>query len=489
MNRKPKAAFWFALATLLCAGAAQAITPMLRELEDAFVRIGEQVRPAVVNIESEQDEEESPAQTRPAPGLEDFFKFYGIPMPDTEDPRMRRNPVASGSGFVFDKAGHIVTNNHVIDGAKSITVRFFDGKEYQADVVGSDADTDIAVIKLKESPADVHVAELANSDELKVGQFAIALGSPRGLEGSLSFGHISALGRDALRLPITLRFQNFIQTDAAINFGNSGGPLVDIDGKVIGMNTAIDAVGESLGFAIPINMIKDVVPQLIASGKVTRGFLGVIGIMDMKDLVTGSTTPEEFAEALGLTDTSGAYVNGGAIPDSPAEKAGIKKDDVIRKINGESISSAQDLVNKVSALSPGASVKLDVWREKSSKEIVLTLAEYPGDVRKAALGKAFLGMRVQPLTPEMKKRAGLAEDLEGLVVMDVEKGSPAYEAEIMVSDIVTEVQQNPVKTMDDFRNLLAEHALPGKSVLFRIQRQNGDTLPILVKVPESGGKQ
>ncbi|NUM54648.1 MAG: trypsin-like peptidase domain-containing protein [Candidatus Hydrogenedentes bacterium] len=488
MTSTPRAIFHVVLATLLCAGAAQAITPMLRELEDAFIRIGEQVRPAVVNVESEQEEEEAPAQGPRAPGLEDFFKYYGIPMPDPEDPRMQRRPVASGSGFVFDKAGHIITNNHVIDGAKSIKVRFFDGKEYAADVVGRDADTDIAVIKLKNAPADLHVAELANSDEVKVGQFAIALGSPRGLEGSLSFGHVSALGRDELRLPITLRFQNFIQTDAAINFGNSGGPLVDIDGRVIGMNTAIDAVGESLGFAIPINMVKEVAPQLIASGKVTRGFLGVIGIMDIKDIVTGTTTAEEFAEAIGLPDTAGAYVNGGAIPDSPAEKAGIKKDDVIRKINGDPIVSAQDLVKKVSAMSPGTSVKLDVWREKAPTEIQLTLAEYPGDARKAALGKAFLGMRVQPLTPELKKRAGLAEDLEGMVVMDVEKNSPAYDAEIMQGDIITEVQQNPVKTMDEFRALLDEHAKPGKSVLFRVQKQGGDTLPILVKVPEAGAQ-
>jgi serine protease Do len=489
MNSIRKCVFQAMLLALLCAGSAQAITPMLRELEDAFVRIGEQVRPAVVNIESEQDQEEAANERAPrAPGLEDFFKYYGIPMPDPEDPRMRRRPIASGSGFVFDKAGHVITNNHVVDGAKSIKVRFYNGKEYEAELVGADADTDIAVLKLKNPPSDLHVAELANSDEIKVGQFAIALGSPRGLEGSLSFGHVSALGRDALQLPITLRFQNFIQTDAAINFGNSGGPLVDIDGKVIGINTAIDAVGESLGFAIPINMVKDVAPQLIASGKVTRGFLGVDGIMDMKDIVTGTTTPEEFAEALGLPDTNGAYVNLGAIAESPAEKAGIKKDDVIRKINGEPVAGAQDLVNKISALSPGANVKLEIWRDKASTEIDLTLAEYPGDVRKARLGSASLGMRVQSLTPELKKRAGLAEDLQGVIVLDVEKDSPAYDAEIMVGDIITEIQQKAVTTPEEFRAMVLEHGQPGKSVLFRVQREGGQTLPVLVKVPEAAAK-
>lgn len=473
------------LLTLFCAVGAQAITPMLRELEDAFVRIGEQVRPAVVNIESEQDQPEGSQQGLRTPGIEDFFKYYNIPLPDPDDRRLRRNPVASGSGFIYDKQGHIVTNNHVIDGAKSIKVRLFDKKEYKATVVGSDADTDIAVIKLENPPSDLHVAELADSNDIKVGQFAIALGSPRGLEGSLTYGHVSALGRDSLQLPIELRFQNFIQTDAAINFGNSGGPLVNIDGQIMGMNTAIDAVGESLGFAIPINMIKEVVPQLIAKGKVTRGFLGVIGIMDMKDIVTGNTTPEEFAEAIGLPDTEGAYVNGGAIPDSPAEKAGIKKDDVIRKINGETVRGAQDLVNKISAYPPGTSVKLDIWREKAPQQIELTLAEYPGDAKKARLGRALLGMRVQALTPELKKRAGLDNALQGVIVMDVEKNSPAYDAEIMVGDIITEVQQKAVSSVEEFRALLDEHGKPGKNVMFRVQKSNGQTLPVLVKVPEA----
>lgn len=481
-----------ALLALLCAGTAQAITPMLRELEDAFIRIGEQVRPAVVNVESEQDEEEMDDTGRRAPGLEDFFKYYGIPMPDPENPQRRGpRPTASGSGFIFDKAGHIITNNHVIEGAKSIKVRLINGKEYEAEKVGADPDTDIAVIKLKEPPSDLHVAELANSDDIKVGQFAIALGSPRGLEGSLSFGHISALGRDALQLPITLRFQNFIQTDAAINFGNSGGPLVDIDGRIMGMNTAIDAVGQSLGFAIPINMVKEVAPQLIANGKVTRGFLGVIGIQDIKDIVSGSTTAEELAESLGLPDTQGAYVNGspdfpdGAIPESPAEKAGIKRDDVIRKVNGEAVAGAQDLVNKISKIAPGQSVKLEIWRDKAAKEFDLTLAEYPGDAIKARLGNALLGMRVQTLTPELKKRAGLSEELQGVVVMDVEKNSPAYDAEINAGDIITEIEQAPVTSVEDFRGMIGEHAKPGSSVRFRVQKQGGTSLPVLVKVPDA----
>ncbi|MDZ4860081.1 MAG: trypsin-like peptidase domain-containing protein [Candidatus Hydrogenedentes bacterium] len=474
-----------AMIAMLSAGSAHAITPMLRELEDAFIRIGDQVRPAVVNIDSEQDESEETGERPQMRGLEDFFRFYDIPMPEQmPDPR-RRGAMASGSGFLFDTNGHIITNNHVVSGAKSITVRLHDGREFGAEVVGGDKDTDIAVIKIKDPPADLHIADLGNSDDIKVGQFAIALGSPRGLEGSLSFGHVSALGRTELQLPIQLRFQNFIQTDAAINFGNSGGPLVDIDGKVIGINTAIDAIGNSLGFAIPINMAKEVVPQLIASGKVTRGFLGVDGIVDIREIVTGDATAEELAEALGLPDTKGAYVNIGTISDSPAEKAGIIKDDVIRKVNDETVAGAQDLVKKISAFAPGESVKLEIWREKAAVNLEVTLAEYPGSVIEARFGAPLLGMRVQPLTPEMKKQAGLDAKLEGVVVIDVEANSPAYNAEISVADIITEVQQKPLSTVEEFKALIDEHAKPGTNVLLRVLRPNGQTLPILVKVPDA----
>jgi len=478
------------VATLLALfglSVAHAVTPMLKEMEDAFVRIGEQVRPAVVNIDCEQEESgEQPSQPQ-LRGFEDFFRFYGIPMPEDPqqgDPRQRRS-LASGSGFIFDKDGHIITNNHVVNGAKTINVRLHDGREYKATIVGADKDTDIAVIKMTDPPTDLRIVELGNSDEIRVGQFAIALGSPRGLEGSLSFGHVSALGRNELQLPINLRFQNFIQTDAAINFGNSGGPLVDIDGKVIGINTAIDAVGNSLGFAIPINMAKDVVPQLISSGKVTRGFLGVDDIRDIREIASGDATASDFAEALGLPDTKGAYVNKGTIADSPAEKAGIRQNDVIRKINDQPVEGAQDLVKKISAYMPGESVKLEIWREKAALNLEVTLAEYPGSVVEARFGAALLGMRVQPLTPEMKKQVGLDADIQGVVVIDVEEDSPAFNAEISLGDIITEIQQKPVSTVEEFKTMIAEEAKPGTNVIFRVLRPNGQTLPILVKVPDA----
>jgi serine protease Do len=242
------------VALLLLGGNAVARSPILKEIEDAFIRLHQEVRPSVVTI----DTKGAPAQseTRGEPDLEDLFRFFGVPEGGRPRGPMRPMPRtrATGSGFIYDTAGHIVTNNHVVDGADSITVRLSNGSEYPATVVGQDPDTDLAVIKI-EADEVLPAVQLGDSDELKVGQFAIALGSPRGFEGSLSFGHISALGRENLAglAAQGLRFQNLIQTDAAINLGNSGGPLANIDGEVVGINIAIVWGANSLGFAIPVN--------------------------------------------------------------------------------------------------------------------------------------------------------------------------------------------------------------------------------------------
>ena len=229
-----------ACAAILLAGGAQAMSPLLRDIEDAFVRLNEEVRPCVVNINTKgAAEEEGGAMPE---GYEDLFRFFGMPSPHGGQgmPMPRQMRMSTGSGFIYDKEGHIITNNHVVQGAAEITVKLWDGKEYPAKLVGADPDTDLAVIKI-EATEDLPVVKMGDSSKLKVGQFAVALGSPRGLEGSLSYGHISALGRenlDDLRRQ-GLRFQNLIQTDAAINLGNSGGPLTNIEGDVIGINVAI----------------------------------------------------------------------------------------------------------------------------------------------------------------------------------------------------------------------------------------------------------
>ena len=245
------------------AGSAFALSPVLKEMEDAFVRLHEELRPCVVNIDSKGASKQGDIDPDQ---LHDLFRFFGMPSPEQGPnmPRMKMPPrVATGSGFIYDKEGHIVTNNHVVDGADEITVKLWNEKEYTAKVIGRDPDTDLAVIKI-DPDVDLPVARIGDSDALKVGQFAIAVGSPRGFEGSFSFGHISALGREELSLP-GLRFQNFIQTDAAINLGNSGGPLCNLDGEVIGISIAIVYGANSLGFAIPSNTAHSSPPSAAAT--------------------------------------------------------------------------------------------------------------------------------------------------------------------------------------------------------------------------------
>ncbi|MFA6241651.1 MAG: trypsin-like peptidase domain-containing protein, partial [Candidatus Hydrogenedentales bacterium] len=457
MRNPIRSSVWFAAIALAMAGAAQAMSPVLREMEDAFIRIGEQVRPCVVNIDSEQTVE--PMDDKQMQDLEEFFKNFGIPVPEQMPRRMPR-AMASGSGFIFDKEGHILTNNHVVEGAKNIKVRLSTGKVYDAVVVGQDSDTDIAVIKITPD-GDLPVAELGDSSQIRVGQFAIAVGNPRELEGTVSFGHVSALGRESLRLP-SIRFQNFIQTDAAINLGNSGGPLCDIEGRVIGINTAIVYGADSLGFAIPINMAKEIVPQLLEKGKVTRCFLGV-DISDIADVAkqAGAERVEDFTELMGLPDAKGAYV-GKAHPNSPADRAGIKSEDVIREINGAPVESSKDLVGKISALAPGASVKLNVFRDKKPLEVDVQLTEYAGSVDKARKGSDILGLSLDALTPQAIKQQGLEENTKGVLVVDVLPDSPAERCDIIPGDVITEVAQQPVASLEEFRSALKSNATPGK---------------------------
>lgn len=472
---------WIAAVTLALTGAAQAMSPVLREIEDAFIRIGEQVRPCVVNIDSEQPGE--PMDEEQMQGLEDFFRQFGIPMPEQMPRRMPR-AMASGSGFIIDKQGHILTNNHVVEGAKNIKVRLFTGKVYDAEVVGLDSDTDIAVIKITPD-GDLPVAELGDSSQIRVGQFAIAVGNPRELEGTVSFGHVSALGRESLRLP-SIRFQNFIQTDAAINLGNSGGPLCDIEGRVIGINTAIVYGADSLGFAIPINMAKEIVPQLMEKGKVTRGFLGVdISDIEVVAKQAGAERVEDFVELMGLPDSKGAYV-GRAHPNSPADRAGIKSEDVIRQINGAQVENSRDLVNKISSLSPGSSVKLNVYRDKKPLDVDVQLTEYAGSVEKARKGGDILGMHLDVLTPMIIKQHGFDENTKGVLVTEVLPDSPAERCDIAPGDVITEVAQQPVASMDEFRAAIKANATPGKSILLRVLRPGERSMPKVIKVPDEG---
>ena len=445
----------------LLAFQAAAISPALKELEDAFVQLHERVRPTVVNIDA--DTKINMSDSEQMQQYNDLFKLFGMPPEGQRD----QTVPSQGSGFIYDKQGHIITNNHVVENATSLKVRLWNGDEYKATVVGRDSQTDLAVIKI-EPKGDLPVAALGDSDTVRVGQFAIAVGSPQGLEGSMSFGHVSALGRSNLSLP-NLRFQNFIQTDAAINLGNSGGPLVDIDGNVIGINTAIVFGAESLGFATNINMAKKIVPVLIAEGRIRRGFLGV-QINDAKD----------FADAEGLTDKSGAYVVE-VRPDTPAERAGIQNYDIIRKVNGDPVKGAADLQGKISDVLPGAPVTLEVWRNKEVLQVAVNLAEFEDEVVETKVEKSKVGLRVIPLPSEDLERFRLEPGTTGVIVEAVEPGSPAYEAGIRPGDLITEIAKQKVTSVDDFNALMDQYAKPDESIIVRVLRQ-GNQILVVIKV-------
>ncbi len=467
MDRAYNTAALIVLTVALTCGMAAAQSPLLKEIEDSFVRLHEQVGPSVASIEVKGPAGEEMSE------MDLFHRFFGIPGPEGGPRTPRPRPQAQGSGFIYDKQGHIVTNNHVIEGADKILVRLWNGSEYEAKVVGADPESDLAVVKI-ESVENLPPARLGDSDAIKVGQFAVAIGSARGFEGSVSFGHISAIGREGLRgLAVQgLTFQNLVQTDAAINLGNSGGPLCNIAGEVIGINTAIVWGANSIGFAVPVNTAKTVVPQLIEQGQVTRGYLGV-AIEDAK----------LYADAAGLPDSKGAFVKR-VQPGTPAEAADIRVYDVIRKVNGEAVADAADLVRKISAFPPGSHVTVQVWRNGAEVDIPVELHQRDLAVVQPDREQDILGIRVRATTPEIIERLGLDPTVKGVVITDVKSGSPGHDARLAAGDLIIEVAQTPVSTLGEFIAAMQEHAQPGKSVFIRFIRA-GSTEPdiTVIRVP------
>ncbi len=449
-------------------GAAQAQSnTLLKEIESSFVRLHEKVGPCVVNIETESAPDGSTAE------LDSVFRFFGAPENGEAIPGRPARPRQTGSGFVYDRQGHIVTNNHVLEGAEDITVRFRNGNEYRAHVVGRDPETDLAVVKI-DPPWDLPVARLGDSDVLRVGQFAVAIGSSRGFEGSVSFGHISALGREGLaELAIEgLTFQNLIQTDAAINLGNSGGPLCNIDGEVIGINTAVIWGANSIAFAIPINTAKTTIPALIAEGRVSRGYLGV---------KIDAATP--YAAALSLPRAQGALVEW-VEPETPAARAGLRVYDVITKVDGKPVEDADDLVRHVSAHRPETEVMLDIWRDEMLIQVEVRLSERQLGKTQPDREQEVLGMRLRVVTEQVREQIGLDPSLEGVLVTEVAVGGPAEAAGLVAGDVVLEVDRQTVRTPDDVIAIVAEHARPGGAILLRYVR--GGREPDVAQIPIPG---
>ena len=419
-----------------------------------------EIGPSVVNIMTAGKLEQiQPESQEPHPFFDHpFFKeFFGDRMPEQRRPQLRR-PSALGSGVIVDaENGYLLTNNHVIEMAEEITVTLTDRRVFQAELVGADPETDVALLKIE---ADSLTAlPLADSDALQVGDYVVAIGNPFGLGQTVTAGIVSAVGRSGLRLGPD-SYQNFIQTDAAINVGNSGGALINLKGELVGINTAIftGRVGGNIGigFAIPINMAQRIMDQLLTHGEIQRGRIGV----QIQDL-----TPD-LAEALGTKHERGAVV-AQVLPGTPSETAGIQAGDVIVGMNGEPVVGSSDLRNKVGLLRVGDAVRLTIVRD--GKSITINLAV--GESGEIALGAGsqipqLEGVVLGPLTPS----SPLHGEVEGVLVIEVEADTPAWNAGLRDGDVVVEVNRREVKTTDDILAVLEGSSPP---LLLNIRRGDG----------------
>jgi serine protease Do len=362
-----------------------------------------------------------------------------------------------GSGFIIDKDGYIITNNHVVEGAQEIKVKLTDGREFSAKVMGKDPKTDLALIKISSLFKDLPVLALGDSDKIRVGDWVIAVGNPFGLEHTVTQGIISATGRVIGSGP----YDNFLQTDAPINPGNSGGPLINVMGEVVGVNSAIIAGGQGIGFAIPSNMAKSVSAQLKEKGKVTRGWIGVS---------IQSVSPE-IAKAFGLKEEKGALV-AGVVAGSPAEAAGIKRGDIIVSFDGKEIKNSTDLPVRVAEAQLGRTVTVKVLREGKETDLSVKVSEMPEGKFAALTGsrESSLGVTVKDITPELRRQLGIREK-SGVIVIDVASGSPAEDAGLRAGDVIKEVNRKPVKSVKDYETLIAK-AREDEPLLLLIQRGN-----------------
>ena len=401
---------------------------------DSFADLAEKLSPSVVNIQVERS-----AETRGG-GPEDLLEeFFGRRQ---QRPRKRFRSEASGSGFVISDEGYIVTNNHVVESADEINVLFRDGTKKPAEVIGRDPKTDLALIKV-EAGDDVVAAPLGDSDKVRVGEWLMAIGNPFGLEHTVTVGILSARERNINAGP----YDEFLQTDASINPGNSGGPLIDMSGRVIGINTAINAAGQGIGFAIPINMAKALLPQLRETGGVTRGWLGVS--------IQRVTPP--IAKSLDLDDDRGALVSQ-VFDDSPAEHAKLKSRDVIVEFNGADIKEVDDLPRKVAATPPGSDVEIVVVRDGKRKKLTARL-ETMQDEKKIELASRETpsfdwGFSAQGLDPELSEQLGLSATERGVVVTDVDPEGAAAAAGLRRRDVIIEANRKPTPSVEDLEKAL-----------------------------------
>lgn len=426
----------------------------------SFSGLADSVSPAVVNIRTEKTTKTGgfrhfsrrPFGRKNDP-FEDFFdRFFGNEMPREHKER------SLGSGFLVDKDGYIVTNNHVVENADEIKVRLKNGTDFNARIIGRDPKTDLALIKI-EHDQNLPFLSIGDSEKLKVGQWVVAIGSPFGLEQTVTAGIVSAKGRVIGSGP----YDDFIQTDASINPGNSGGPLLNMDGEVVGINTAIISGGQGIGFAIPANLAKGIISQLKKTGEVTRGFLGV-SIQNIS---------EELAEYYGIKGGKGVIV-AEVVPGAPADKAGLKVKDIILEVNGEKIEDNRRLSAMVAEIEVGKVVEIKVLRNGDTKTVNVEIGRMGDEGTASAPSKtdteSELGINVAELTPELARRLNI-NDKAGVVVMDVKAGGKGEEAGIMQGDIIKEINHKPINNLTEYQKII-DDIDKGDSLQMFIKRSN-----------------
>ncbi|MBN1956754.1 MAG: DegQ family serine endoprotease [Desulfuromonadales bacterium] len=421
----------------------------LKETGQAFRSVAQKVSPAVVFIKVEKEIKNGNPEEFSFPFDDDFFRrFFGTP-PQGRQPRnnnpQKRHEVGQGSGFLISADGYILTNNHVVGDADKVQVQMLDGREYDAEIIGTDPASDLAVIKIDETK--LPYLSLGDSDKLQVGDWVLAFGNPFGLSHTLTAGIVSAKGRSGIGLN---DYEDFIQTDAAINPGNSGGPLVNLDGEVVGINSAIFSRSGGymgIGFAIPVNMAKQVKTQLIEHGEVKRGRLGV----HIQNLTA------DLAESFGLDQPQGVLVTQ-VEDDSPAQEAGLKQGDVILMINHEKTADVGALRNRVALIKPGTKVELTVLRDGKTKILHAIIGQLENaKVRSegGSLNVPMFGLSLQNLSPELAERFGYQGE-QGVLVAEVESGSAAAQAGFKRGSLILEIDRQQVQSVEQAKKLLAD---------------------------------
>lgn len=478
---RPLQAVRAAGAAALIAGAAlvwSGIPAYAAPAPESFAPLAKKVTGAVVNISAIQkdetarndDQQPFPFQFPPGSPFEEFFKQFQDRMGQgPQGPHRAEKRVALGSGFIIDKEGYVVTNNHVIDGASEVTVRLDDDESFPAKVVGTDPKTDLALLKI-ESDHNFPFVSFGDSDKAEVGDWVMAVGNPFGLGGTVTAGIVSARGRNIDSGP----YDDFLQVDASINKGNSGGPLFNTDGQVIGINSAIyspNGGSVGIGFSIPSNLAKPVLAALREHGSVERGWLGV----------QIQPVTQDIAHALGLPEAKGAII-ADVTNDSPARKAGLKKGDVILQVNGKPVDDGRALARMVANLGVGTKAELGVWRDGSEKTIGFTTGKLPTQDQVAAAGNENatpgaveskeLGAELAALTPQTRARYGIDDETSGVLVLDVQKPDPSG---LLPGDVIKQVGQESVTGPHDLEKAIARAKDDGsRAVLLLVTRQGAD---------------